>query len=59
MKLFLFEYKLIGYYISRFADSPILEGLSVHETKNEIIILLATVLSVHRIRLVHPNAMQV
>ncbi|CAL4068545.1 unnamed protein product [Meganyctiphanes norvegica] len=41
---------------SRFADTPILEGLSIHETNHHVIILLATVSSVHRIRLPHPQS---
>lgn len=39
----------------RFADTPVLEGLSVHETHQYVYILLATVSSVHRIRLPHPQ----
>ncbi|KAG7175700.1 Nuclear pore complex protein Nup160-like [Homarus americanus] len=43
----------------RFADTPVLEGLSVHETRQYVYILLATVSSVHRIRLPHPHTTQV
>ncbi|XP_063612781.1 nuclear pore complex protein Nup160-like, partial [Penaeus indicus] len=42
----------------RFADTPVLEGLSVHETRQYVYILLATVSSVHRIRLPHPTSTQ-
>nr|XP_045619650.1 nuclear pore complex protein Nup160-like isoform X1 [Procambarus clarkii] len=42
----------------RFADTPVLEGLSVHETRQYVYILLATVSSVHRIRLPHPQTAQ-
>lgn len=42
----------------RFADTPVLEGLSVHETRQHVFILLATVSSVHRFRLPHPQAFQ-
>ncbi|XP_069941097.1 nuclear pore complex protein Nup160-like isoform X2 [Cherax quadricarinatus] len=42
----------------RFADTPVLEGLSVHETHKYVYILLATVSSVHRIRLPHPQTPQ-
>ncbi|XP_042215921.1 nuclear pore complex protein Nup160-like [Homarus americanus] len=42
----------------RFADTPVLEGLSVHETRQYVYILLATVSSVHRIRLPHPHTTQ-
>ncbi|XP_066987755.1 nuclear pore complex protein Nup160 [Macrobrachium rosenbergii] len=42
----------------RFADTPVLEGLSVHETRQYVYILLATVSSVHRIRLPHPQQTQ-
>lgn len=42
----------------RFADTPVLEGLSVHETQQHVFILLATVSSVHRFCLPHPQAFQ-
>lgn len=45
-------------FLHRFADTPVLEGLSVHETRQYVYILLATVSSVHRIRLPHPNSTQ-
>ncbi|KAB7500634.1 Nuclear pore complex protein, partial [Armadillidium nasatum] len=38
----------------KFTDTPVLEGLSVHETNQHVVILLATVSSVHQIKLPHP-----
>ncbi|XP_076070000.1 nuclear pore complex protein Nup160 isoform X2 [Oratosquilla oratoria] len=53
------ELNLTQNYIRlRFADTPVLEGLSVHETGQYVIILLATVSSVHQIRLVHPSCIK-
>ncbi|KAK3858813.1 hypothetical protein Pcinc_035022 [Petrolisthes cinctipes] len=42
----------------RFADTPVLEGLSVHETQHHVYILLATVSSVHRFCFPHPQVSQ-
>lgn len=39
----------------RFHNTPILDGVSVHETGDKVIILLATVASIHRITLTHPR----
>ena len=39
----------------RFHNTPILDGVSVHETEDQVIILLATVASIHRITLTHPR----
>ncbi len=39
----------------RFQDTPILQGLSVHEAHGHVIILVATVTSVHRLVFPHPN----
>lgn len=39
----------------RFTDTPILEGISVHETYNSVVILVATVSSVHRFTYSHPD----
>lgn len=39
----------------RFTDTPILEGISVHETYNSVVILVATVSSVHRFTYTHPD----
>ncbi|XP_053207149.1 nuclear pore complex protein Nup160-like [Panonychus citri] len=39
----------------RFHNTPILDGVSVHEIGDHVIILLATVASIHRITLNHPR----
>lgn len=37
-------------------NTPILEGLSIHETNDQVVILFATVGSVHRISFPHPKS---
>lgn len=39
----------------RFIDSPIIDGISVQETQENVIILVPTVCSVHRLRFPHPS----
>nr|CAD7452803.1 unnamed protein product [Timema tahoe] len=39
----------------KFQDTHILEGITIHETFNNVVILIATVSSVHRLLLPHPN----
>lgn len=39
----------------RFQGLPILEGTSIHETKNNVVILVSTISSVHRLVLPHPT----
>lgn len=39
----------------RFIDTPILDGISVHETYDHVIILVPTVCSVHRLIFPHPD----
>ena len=39
----------------KFTDTPILEGITIHETPNSIIILVVTVSSVHRLTFMHPS----
>lgn len=39
----------------RFTDTPILEGISIHETANSVVILVATVSSVHCLSYKHPD----
>lgn len=39
----------------KFVDTPILEGVSAHETLSNVIILVPTVCSVHRLIFPHPN----
>nr|XP_018896125.1 PREDICTED: nuclear pore complex protein Nup160 homolog [Bemisia tabaci] len=38
----------------RFQDSPILEGVTIHETFNRVVILVPTISSVHRLTFSHP-----
>ncbi|XP_068081353.1 nuclear pore complex protein Nup160 [Anabrus simplex] len=39
----------------RFEDMPVLEGVSIHETESTVIVLVATVSSVHRLTFPHPD----
>lgn len=39
----------------RLQNTPILEGISVNETPDEVVILLATIGSLHRLRFPHPR----
>lgn len=39
----------------KFTDTPILDGISIHETINSVIILIATVSSVHKLSFPHPE----
>lgn len=43
----------------RFTDTPILEGISIHETVNSVVILVATVSSVHCLSYKHPDKIPV
>ncbi|XP_037089549.1 nuclear pore complex protein Nup160 homolog [Pollicipes pollicipes] len=46
---------LNGHLRLHFRDSPILEGITAHETRSALVLLLATVSSVHRLRLELPS----
>lgn len=47
---------LAGSHIKlRFKNTPVLNKLSIHETADQVIILIATVASVHRLVLPHPK----
>lgn len=39
----------------KFTDTPILDGISIHETVNSVVILVVTVSSVHKLTFPHPN----
>ena len=39
----------------RFTDTPILDGISIHETTNSVVILIVTVSSVHKLSFTHPT----
>jgi len=39
----------------KFTDTPILDGISIHETVNSVIILIITVSSVHKLFFSHPD----
>lgn len=39
----------------RFVDTPILDGITIHETYGNVVILVPTVCSVHRLIFPHPN----
>ncbi|OAD58553.1 hypothetical protein WN48_10964 [Eufriesea mexicana] len=39
----------------KFTDTPILDGISIHETVNSVIILITTVSSVHKLSFPHPE----
>ncbi|XP_012270896.1 nuclear pore complex protein Nup160 homolog [Orussus abietinus] len=39
----------------KFTDTPILDGISIHETVNSVIILVVTVSSVHKLTFPHPD----
>ncbi|XP_043261086.1 nuclear pore complex protein Nup160 homolog [Colletes gigas] len=39
----------------KFTDAPILDGISIHETANTVIILIVTVSSVHKLTFPHPE----
>lgn len=39
----------------RFSDTPILDGLSIHELNGKVIILIPTVCSVHCLSFTHPE----
>ncbi len=39
----------------QFQNSPVLEGISVHETIDKVYVLVATVASVHRLIFPHPR----
>lgn len=41
----------------RFQDTPVLDGITVHETFHHVIILVATVSSVHKLVFPHPSRM--
>lgn len=39
----------------RFVDTPILDGITIHETHGSVVILVPTVCSVHRLIFPHPR----
>lgn len=39
----------------KFTDTPILDGISIHETVNSVIILIVTVSSIHKLSFSHPD----
>ncbi|XP_015601122.1 nuclear pore complex protein Nup160 homolog [Cephus cinctus] len=39
----------------KFTDTPILDGISIHETVNSVIILVVTVSTVHKLTFPHPD----
>ena len=39
----------------KFTDTPILDGISIHETANSVVILVVTVSSVHKLSFPHPS----
>lgn len=39
----------------KFTDTPILDGISIHETVNSVVILIVTVSSVHKLSFSHPD----
>ncbi|KAJ9580150.1 hypothetical protein L9F63_004167, partial [Diploptera punctata] len=39
----------------KFQDTPVLEGITIHETYNCVLVLIATVSSVHRLAFPHPD----
>lgn len=41
----------------KFQNSPILEGISIFETKSRVVVLVTTVSSVHKLSFPHPNEM--
>lgn len=50
------DYNLTGNQIKlRFQNTPVLEGVSIHETSDQVYILVATVASVHRFVFPHPH----
>lgn len=49
------DFNLMGNNIRyKFQNTPVLEGVSIHETKSHVVILVATVSSVHRFSFPHP-----
>ncbi|XP_008559870.1 nuclear pore complex protein Nup160 homolog [Microplitis demolitor] len=51
-----FDINLINCKIRyKFTDTPILDGISIHETANSVIILVATVSSIHKLTFPHPD----
>lgn len=41
----------------RFQDTPLLSGITIHETFHNVVVLVATVSSVHKLVFPHPNRM--
>lgn len=41
----------------RFIDTPVLDGISIYETFHNVIILVPTVCSVHRLIFPHPDVL--
>lgn len=39
----------------KFSDTPILDGVSIHETYENVVVLVPTVCSVHRLKFPHPD----
>ncbi|CAD6237041.1 GSCOCG00002109001-RA-CDS [Cotesia congregata] len=51
-----FDINLINCKIRyKFTDTPILDGISIHETVNSVVILVATVSSIHKLTFPHPD----
>lgn len=41
----------------KFVDTPILNGISIHETSDSVMMLVPTVCSVHRLVFPHPDVL--
>lgn len=51
-----FDFTLFGNMVRyQFQDSPILPEVSIHETAKNLVVLVSTVASVHRLVFPHPN----
>lgn len=45
------DFNLVGNQVRyKFQDSPVLEGLTIHETQQGIVVLVCTVSSIHRLK---------
>jgi len=53
------DYDLVGSRVMfRFQDTQILDGISITESRGNVVILVATVASVHRLIFPHPMKLQ-
>ena len=53
------NYKLIGNRVRfRFVDTPLLPGTTVHETLDNVVILIPTMGSIHKLSFTHPSRME-